>query len=115
MTDSDDPPVLRREEGKPGVTNLIDILAVLRGVTPAAVEAELASARGYGDLKAAVGDAVVAELAPLQERYHAIRADVGGLEDMLAAGADKARAIARATLADVRDAMGVGPARSHSG
>ncbi len=35
--------------------------------------------------------------------------------DVLAAGADKARAIARSTLADVREAMGVGPPRSHSG
>ncbi|MDQ3724265.1 MAG: tryptophan--tRNA ligase [Actinomycetota bacterium] len=109
VTDSDDPPVLRRGDDKPGVTNLIDILAVMRGVTPASVEQEMASARGYGDLKAAVGDAVVAELAPLQERYRAIRADEQGLEDVLAAGADKARAIAAATLADVRDAMGVGP------
>jgi len=115
VTDSDDPPVLRRGDGKPGVTNLIEILAVMRGVTPDAVEAELATARGYGDLKAAVGDAVVAELAPLQERYHAIRADVPALEEMLAAGADKARAIAGATLADVREAMGVGPPRSHTG
>ena len=115
VTDSDDPPVLRRGDDKPGVTNLIDILAVMRGVPPAEVEAQLASARGYGDLKTAVGDAVVAELAPLQERYHAIRADVGALEDILAAGADKARAIARATLADVRAAMGVGPPRSHTG
>jgi tryptophanyl-tRNA synthetase len=115
VTDSDDPPVLRCGDGKPGVTNLIEILAVMRGATTAAVEAELASARGYGDLKVAVGDAVVAELAPLQERYRAIRADVGGMEDMLAAGAEKARAIAQETLADVREAMGVGPPRSHTG
>ena len=109
VTDSDDPPVLRRGDGKPGVTNLIEILAVMRGVAPALVEQELESARGYGDLKAAVGDAVVAELAPLQERYHALRDDQRGLEGVLAAGADKARAIAAATLADVREAMGVGP------
>ena len=115
MTDSDDPPVLRRGDDKPGVTNLIEILAVMRGTTPAAIEQELAGARGYGDLKVAVGDAVVAELAPLQERYRAIRADTGELEDVLAAGADKARAIARATLADVREAMGVGPPRARIG
>jgi tryptophanyl-tRNA synthetase len=72
----------------------------------------MASARGYGDLKTAVGEAVVAELAPLQERYHALRADEQALEDVLAAGAAKARAIASGTLADVRDAMGVGPQRS---
>ena len=111
VTDSDDPPVIRRGEDKPGVTNLIEILAVVRGVTPEAVEAELASARGYGDLKVAVGEAVVAELAPLQERYRALREDEQALEAILAAGADKARAIASVTLADVREAMGVGPPR----
>jgi tryptophanyl-tRNA synthetase len=112
VTDSDDPPVLRRGDDKAGVTNLIDILAVVRGVTPESVEEEMASARGYGDLKTAVGEAVVTELAPLQERYRAIRADEQALEEVLAAGAAKARAIASGTLADVRDAMGVGPRRS---
>ncbi len=111
VTDSDDPPVLRRGDGKPGVTNLIDILAAVRGVSSGEVEQEMASARGYGDLKTAVGEAVVAELAPLQERYRAIRADERALEDALAAGAAKARAMASGTLADVREAMGVGPPR----
>ena len=112
VTDSDDPPVLRRGDDKPGVTNLIDILASVRGVSQETVERELEGARGYGDLKVAVGEAVVAALAPLQERYLAIRADEAAIEDALAAGAEKARAIAAGTLADVRHAMGVGPARS---
>ena len=54
----------------------------------------MASARGYGDLKVAVGEAVAAELAPLQERYVALREDEAALEAILAAGAAKARAIA---------------------
>ncbi len=111
VTDSDDPPLLRRGDDKPGVTNLIDILACVRGVSQQSVEQELASARGYGDLKTAVGEAVVGALAPLQERYRMIRADEDAIEDVLAAGAGKARAIAAATLADVRAAMGVGPPR----
>ena len=115
VTDSDDPPVLRRGDDKPGVTNLIDILAVMRDVSQQEIEAEMAAARGYGDLKAAVGDAVVAELAPLQERYAEIRADEQRLEETLAAGAEKARAIAAPTLADVRDAMGVGPRQRRTG
>ncbi len=115
VTDSDEPPVLRRGDDKPGVTNLIDILAVMRGVSQAAIEEELASARGYGDLKVAVGDAVVAELAPLQERYRELRADEDALEAALAAGAGKARAIAARTVADVRAAMGVGPPQPHTG
>jgi tryptophanyl-tRNA synthetase len=112
VTDSDDPPVLRRGDDKAGVTNLIDILSVVRGVPQATVEQELENARGYGDLKVAVGEAVVEALAPLQERYRAIRADPHALEATLAAGAQKARAIAARTLGDVRAAMGVGPASS---
>ena len=108
MTDSDDPPVLRRGDGKPGVTNLIDILAAARRTSPESVERELEGARGYGDLKVAVGEAVVAALAPLQERYRAIREDEQAIEGALAAGAEKAREIASRTLADVRAAMGVG-------
>jgi tryptophanyl-tRNA synthetase len=98
-----------RADDKPGVTNLIEILAAVRGVSPELVESDLADARGYGDLKVAVAEAVSAELAPVQERYRAIREDAGALEQILAAGAGKARAIASATLADVRHAMGVGP------
>jgi tryptophanyl-tRNA synthetase len=100
-----------RGEDKPGVTNLIEILAAVRGVSPETVEREMTGARGYGDLKVAVAEAVIAELAPVQERYRAIREDGAAIEATLAAGADKARAIASATLADVREAMGVGPAR----
>jgi tryptophanyl-tRNA synthetase len=102
---------IARGEDKPGVTNLIEILAAVRGMSPETVEQEMASARGYGDLKVAVAEAVSAELAPVQEHYRAIREDGAALEATLAAGADKARAIASATLADVREAMGVGPAR----
>jgi tryptophanyl-tRNA synthetase len=98
-----------RADDKPGVSNLIDILAAVRGVSPETVESDLAGARGYGDLKVAVAEAVTAELAPVQERYREIRQDAGALEDVLAAGARKARAIASLTLADVRAAMGVGP------
>jgi tryptophanyl-tRNA synthetase len=111
VTDSADPPEIRRGADKPGVTNLIEILAAVRGVTSEQVEAQLASARGYGDLKTAVGEAVAAELAPVQARYAAIREDEAALEAVLAAGAAKARAIASNTLADVREAMGVGPPR----
>jgi tryptophanyl-tRNA synthetase len=102
---------IRRGPDKPGVTNLIDILAVARDMTPAAVEADMASARGYGDLKNAVADAVDDMLAPVRERYEGLRADEDRLEAILAVGADKARSIASEVLADARDAMGVGPRR----
>src|SRR5215216_1807309 len=101
--------VLRGDE-KPGISNLIEILAVARGVAPEDVERDLVG-RGYGDFKTAVGDEIAAWLAPVRERYAELRGDDDVLEGVLEAGADKARAIASATLADVREAMGVGPAR----
>jgi tryptophanyl-tRNA synthetase len=102
-----------RGPDKPGISNLIEILAIARGVTPEAVERDFAG-RGYGDFKAAVGDEIADWIAPVRERYADLRADEDALEDMLAAGADKARAIAAGTVADVRAAMGVGPARRPS-
>jgi tryptophanyl-tRNA synthetase len=98
-----------RAPDKPGVTNLIDILAVARGVSPAAVEEEMRSARGYGDLKTATAQAVVEMLAPVRERYAELRADEQRLEAILAEGAEKARAMASPVLADVRAAMGFAP------
>ena len=101
-----------RAPDKPGVTNLIEILAVARGATPQAVEQEMRSARGYGDLKAATAQAVVEMLAPVRDGYAELRGDEQRLEAILADGAEKARAMARETLADVREAMGVGPPRA---
>jgi tryptophanyl-tRNA synthetase len=95
-----------RAPDKPGVTNLIDILAVARGTTPAAVEEEMRSARGYGDLKVATAAAVVEMLAPVRERYAELRGDEERLEAILAEGAEKARAMASETLAEVKAAMG---------
>jgi tryptophanyl-tRNA synthetase len=95
-----------RAPDKPGVTNLIDILAVARDTTPVAVEEEMRSARGYGDLKAATAAAVVEMLAPVRERYAELRADEERLEAILAGGAEKARAMASETLVDVKAAMG---------
>lgn len=102
---------IRRAPEKPGVSNLIEILAVARARTPEQVEADMAGARGYGELKAAVAEATAAYLAPVRERYADLRADEDALEAVLAGGAARARAIAAGTLADVRERMGVGPPR----
>jgi tryptophanyl-tRNA synthetase len=98
---------VRRAAEKPGITNLIEILAAVRGETPEQVEDEMKDAR-YGDLKGAVAAAVIDYLAPVRERYAELRADEGSLEAILADGAERARAIAGETLADVRERMGVG-------
>jgi tryptophanyl-tRNA synthetase len=103
-----------RAPDKPGISNLIEILAVVRGVAPEAVERDFEGS-GYGDFKRAVGEEVTAWLAPVRERYAELRADRDAIEDALEAGAEKARAIASGTLADVREAMGVGPARRSVG
>jgi tryptophanyl-tRNA synthetase len=103
---------IERGPEKPGVSNLIEILAVARGDAPEQVEADMRDARGYGDLKAAVADAVVEMLAPVRERYVELRADEQALERVLADGAQRAGAIAAQTLADVRQCMGIGPPRA---
>ena len=100
---------ISRAPDKPGVTNLIDILAVARGTSPEAVEEEMRAARGYGDLKTATAQAVIEMLAPVRERYAELRGDEQRLEAILAEGADKARAMASETLGDVRAAMGYAP------
>jgi tryptophanyl-tRNA synthetase len=101
---------VRRGPEKAGITNLIEIVSVIRGRGPEEIEREF-DGSGYGDFKGAVADAVVEYLAPVRERYTDLRSDEATIEETLAAGAEKARAIARETLADVRDAMGVGPPR----
>jgi tryptophanyl-tRNA synthetase len=100
-----------RAPDKPGVTNLIEILAIARGTGPEEIEREF-DGSGYGDLKVSVGDAVADWLAPVRDRYHELRGDEARLEEILAQGADRARAIAAPVVDDVRAAMGVGPVRS---
>jgi tryptophanyl-tRNA synthetase len=97
-----------RAPDKPGITNLIDILAVIRGVEPADIEGEF-NGSGYGQFKTAVAEEVVAYLAPVRERYQELRPDEERLHAILHAGAEKAHAIAHETVAIARDRMGVGP------
>jgi tryptophanyl-tRNA synthetase len=93
---------------KAGIRNLLEILSIARGASIPELEREFDGA-GYGDFKLAVGEAVVEYLAPVRERYDALRADERGLEETLGVGAEKARAIAAQTMLGVRAAMGVGP------
>jgi tryptophanyl-tRNA synthetase len=99
---------VKRGEGKEGIANLIEILAVARGTSEDEIEREF-DGSGYGDFKAAVAEAVVDFLAPVRERYEELRPDEAALEEALSAGAEKARAISSETLAEVRTAIGVGP------
>jgi tryptophanyl-tRNA synthetase len=98
-----------RSPDKPGISNLIEIESVLRGQAPEEVERRFEGA-GYGDFKGAVAETVVSTLGPIRDRYLELTADPAGLEDVLRDGADRARALAQETMADVRERMGVGPA-----
>jgi tryptophanyl-tRNA synthetase len=97
-----------RAPGKAGITNLIEIYSVARGVDPDAVEREFAG-QGYGAFKQAVGEAVAELLAPVRKRYRELRADEAALERSLEHGAGRAREIAVPVMADVHSAMGLGP------
>ena len=100
-----------RGKGKEGIGNLIEILAAVRSTNPESIEQDFDGA-GYGAFKQAVGDAVVEFLAPVRERYETIRSDPGELDRTFAVGAERARAIAAETMADVREAMGFGAVRA---
>jgi tryptophanyl-tRNA synthetase len=99
---------VRRGPDKAGISNLIEILSVVREAPPDELEREF-DGRGYGDFKGAVAEAVVEYLEPVRERYGELRPDEAAIERTLAAGAEKARAIAADTLVDVRRAVGIGP------
>jgi tryptophanyl-tRNA synthetase len=90
---------------KPGISNLIEIMSVASGDTLDSIEARYDGA-GYGQFKEDVGDAVVALLAPIQERYRELRADEGELRRLLANGAAKAREASTPTLAAMYERMG---------
>jgi tryptophanyl-tRNA synthetase len=96
---------VRRAEDKPGITNLIAILSVLGGESPEAIEARYDGA-GYGQFKTDVGEAVVAAVAPVQERYRELRADPAELQRLLAVGAEKAREASAPTLDAMYERMG---------
>jgi tryptophanyl-tRNA synthetase len=96
---------VQRSDDKPGVTNLIDIFSVATGETPNEVESRY-DGSGYGQFKADVGDAVVALLQPIQERYRELRADEDELRRLLAHGAEKARAVSGPVLDQIYERMG---------
>jgi tryptophanyl-tRNA synthetase len=97
-----------RGSGKSGITNLIEVSAVVRGVEPEQIEREFAG-QGYGAFKQSVGEAIAETLAPVRERYRELRAHEAAIEAALRQGAERAREIAGPTMAEVHSAMGLGP------
>ena len=95
-------------ETKPGVSNLLSILSVFGG-TPIPTLVDEFAGRGYGDLKSATADAVVAEFGPVRERALELLADPAELDRVLRVNADRANEVAEATLKKVYDRIGLLP------
>ena len=96
-------------EAKPGVSNLLTIHSALSGEKVEALVTAF-EGRGYGDLKAEVADVVLETMTPLRERTRELLEDRTELERILAEGAERAGAVAEATLRDIYDRVGFLPA-----
>ena len=105
VTDSGNEVVYDRA-AKPGVANLLEILAAATASTP---EATAASYTQYGALKAATGAAVAEVLAPIRLRYHELMNDRGELARLVRQGDARAELVAAATLARAHNAIGLLP------
>lgn len=97
---------IRFDHAQPGVRNLLTLVEVLSGESRETIENEL-QGKGYGHLKRTVTEVVIETLKPIQERYRQVTNNPGYLDDLLASGAERARAIAEKTLRDVRELVGV--------
>src|SRR5581483_619929 len=91
---------------KPGVSNLLELLAVTTGRSPEDVAAGYSQ---YGPLKADTAEAVVEYLRPLQARFQELEADPGAVREALAKGAVKAASVANVVLAEAQQAIGLLP------
>ena len=106
MTDSDTE--VRFAEEKPGISNLLSIYCAVTGKTIAESEKEFAGV-GYGTFKTAVGEAVVAELEPVQKRVKELEANKDYLDAIIKSGAEKASRLADRTLTKVQKKVGFPP------
>ena len=93
-------------ENKPGVSNLLSILAAFDRITP---EEEAAKMQGlqYGALKEAASETVIAALAPIQERYQALMGDKEYIQNTLKSGSERAHYLAQKTLRKVYKKLGL--------
>ena len=106
MTDSGSE--IRHGEDKPGITNLLSIYCACTGKTIAEAEKEFDGA-GYGAFKTAVGEAVVAELEPVQKRVKELEKNKDYLDEVIKNGAERAGKLAARTLTKVQKRVGFPP------
>lgn len=97
---------VRYAEGKDGINNLMTIYACCTGLSYAQIEADF-SGKGYGDFKAAVAEAVIEELRPLQDEYNRIVADKAYIAERAKEGAEKALYVSQKTLRKVQKKVGL--------
>lgn len=106
MTDSGSE--IRHGEDKPGITNLLNIYCACTGKTMEEAEREFDGA-GYGAFKTAVGEAVVAELEPVQKRVKELEKNKDYLDEVIKYGAERAGRLAARTLTKVQKKVGFPP------
>lgn len=105
VTDSGREIVFSDAPEKAGVDNLLEIYELITGESRPAIEARFAG-KGYGDLKKEVAEVVIEALRPIRARYLELSSDPGELDRLLAAGADRARAVAGPKMDEVKRKVG---------
>ena len=112
-TDSGNEIIYSDDPGKAGVNNLLEIYEAVTGKGKDEVLADFAHARGYGDLKTGVGEAVIEAVTPVREQHDYLMKDTAELDRLLERGADAARAHAQPKVDGMKELMGlVLPAKS---
>ncbi len=107
VTDSDNEIVFSDDPAKAGVRNLLGIYQAVTGKDEASVLADFSSARGYGDLKVWVAEAVIEEIAPIRKRHGELMDDPAEIDRFLAKGAAQAEAVSQPKVDAMKEMMGL--------
>jgi len=98
---------IKASADKPAMTNLLNIFSEVTGKTVSEIEKDFAG-KGYGEFKEALAEAVISYITPIQEKYEKVLQDKESLEKILITGSQRAGQIAKKTLADVKQKIGLG-------
>ncbi len=107
QTDSGNEIAFSDDPEKAGVNNLLDIYVAVTEKSKEAALADFANARGYGDLKVGVANAVIETLTPIRERYNELMSDPAELDRLMQKGAEQARAVAEPKVEQMKEIMGL--------
>lgn len=99
--------ILRTDPGRPEVCNVCQLQRSFGDDFEDLWEGERTARTGCVDMKRLLADRIIARYAEPRERYEALMRDPGHVDEVLAAGAERIRPIAEATMAEVRDKMGL--------